>query len=188
MRNATITTELVRQLRHQAPAEVTDFRDPKLPGFVLRARPTGIHSWRVQLPNRRWLTIGRIDEVALSDARETAQTRRAQAAVPTKNSSWRYSGLATDYLDDATESVEESDTWFDFRNRGTSMTVPCLDHRRFCSSGDSRARQVVPAAASGSSRVAFVPVMKAADLRDRNNAAADGHSDRTRNRRVLIER
>ena len=109
-------------------------------------------------------------------------------AVPTKNSSWRYSGLATDYLDDATESVEESDTWFDFRNRETSMTVPCLDHRRFCSSGDSRARQVVPAAASGSSRVAFVPVMKAADLRDRNNAAAAGHSDRARNRRVLIER
>jgi integrase len=81
MRNATITTELIRQLRHQAPAEVTDYRDPKLPGFVLRARPTGIHSWRVQLPNRRWLTIGRVDEVALSDARETAQTRRAQAAL-----------------------------------------------------------------------------------------------------------
>jgi len=81
MRNATITTELVRQLRQQAPTAVTDFRDPKLPGFVLRARPTGIHSWRVQLPNRRWLTIGRLDEVALSDARETAQTRRAQAAL-----------------------------------------------------------------------------------------------------------
>jgi len=44
MRNATITTELVRQLRQQAPADVTDYRDPKLPGFVLRARPTGIHS------------------------------------------------------------------------------------------------------------------------------------------------
>jgi hypothetical protein len=60
---------------------VTDYRDPKLPGFVLRARPTGIHSWRVQLASRRWLTIGRVDEVALSDARETAQTRRAQAAL-----------------------------------------------------------------------------------------------------------
>ena len=81
MPHATITTELVRQLRHQRPPAVTDYRDPKLPGFVLRARPTGIHSWRVQLPNRRWLTIGRTDEVALSDARETAQTRRAQAAL-----------------------------------------------------------------------------------------------------------
>lgn len=81
MPQATITTELVRQLRHQRPSRVTDYRDPKLPGFVLRARATGIHSWRVQLPNRRWLTIGRIDEVALSDARETAQTRRAHAAL-----------------------------------------------------------------------------------------------------------
>jgi hypothetical protein len=81
MPELTISTELVRCLRHQAPKEVTDYRDPKLPGFVLRARPSGIHSWRVQLPNRRWLTLGRVDEVALSDARETAQTRRAQAAL-----------------------------------------------------------------------------------------------------------
>jgi hypothetical protein len=77
MSQLTISTELVRHLRHRAPDEVTDYRDPKLPGFVLRARPSGIHSWRVQLPNRRWLTIGRVDEVALSDAREAAQTRRA---------------------------------------------------------------------------------------------------------------
>lgn len=81
MPELTISTELVRHLRHRAPTEVTDYRDPKLPGFVLRARPSGIHSWRVQLPNRRWLTLGRIDEVALSDAREAAQTRRAQAAL-----------------------------------------------------------------------------------------------------------
>jgi integrase len=81
MGQPTITTKLVRQLRHQAPTEITDYRDPRLPGFVLRARPTGVHSWRVQLANRRWLTIGRVDEVALSDARETAQTRRAQAAL-----------------------------------------------------------------------------------------------------------
>ena len=105
MRNATITTELVRQLRHQAPEEVTDYRDPKLPGFVLRARPTGIHSWRVQLPNRRWLTIGRVDEVALSDARETAQTRRAQAAlgqdIPTRRPTSDVSLRA--FLDDTYE-------------------------------------------------------------------------------------
>lgn len=81
MSTLTISTELVRRLRHQAPSRVTDYRDPKLPGFVLRARPSGIHSWRVQLPDRRWLTLGRVDEVALSDARETAQTRRAQAAL-----------------------------------------------------------------------------------------------------------
>ena len=81
MSQLTISTELVRRVRHQAPAETTDYRDAKIPGFVLRARPTGIHSWRVQLPNRRWLTVGRVDEVALSDAREAAQQRRAQAAL-----------------------------------------------------------------------------------------------------------
>ena len=81
MSHLTISTELVRRLRHQPPAEVTDYRDPKLPGFVLRARPSGIHSWRVQLPNRRWLTLGRIEEVSLGDAREAAQKRRAQAAL-----------------------------------------------------------------------------------------------------------
>src|SRR2546423_9982133 len=81
MSQLTISTELVRHLRHQTPAKVTDYRDPKFPGFVLRARPSGIHSWRVQLPNRRWITLGRVDELALSDAREAAQTRRAQAAL-----------------------------------------------------------------------------------------------------------
>jgi hypothetical protein len=81
MPQATITTELVRQLRHHRPSRVTDYRDPKLPGLVLRARPTGIHSWRVQLPDRRWLTLGRVDEIALSDAREAAQQRRAKAAL-----------------------------------------------------------------------------------------------------------
>jgi integrase len=81
MSQLTISTELVRRLRNQPPSETTDYRDAKVPGFVLRARPTGIHSWRVQLPNRRWLTLGRMDEIALSDAREGAQQRRAQAAL-----------------------------------------------------------------------------------------------------------
>ena len=69
MLQPTISTELIRRLRHHAPNAVTDYRDAKLPGFVLRARPSGVHSWRVQLANRRWLTLGRVDEVALSDAR-----------------------------------------------------------------------------------------------------------------------
>lgn len=81
MSQLTISTELVRRVRSQPPSETTDYRDAKVPGFVLRARPTGIHSWRVQLPNRRWLTLGRLDEIALSDAREGAQQRRAQAAL-----------------------------------------------------------------------------------------------------------
>jgi len=81
MSHPTISTELVRRVRHHAPAKTTDYRDDRVPGFVLRARPSGIHSWRVQLPDRRWLTLGRVDEIALSDAREAAQQRRAKAAL-----------------------------------------------------------------------------------------------------------
>ncbi len=48
---------------------------------MLRARPSGVHSWRVHLPNRRWVSLGRTDEVSLADAREAAQTSRAHAAL-----------------------------------------------------------------------------------------------------------
>jgi hypothetical protein len=33
------------------------------------------------LPDRSWISLGRLDEVAPADAREAAQTRRAQAAL-----------------------------------------------------------------------------------------------------------
>ena len=48
---------------------------------MLRVGPTGIRSWRVQLPSRRWLTIGRIDEVALGDAHRAAYMAPSSAAV-----------------------------------------------------------------------------------------------------------
>lgn len=77
---------------------------------MLRVGPTGIRSWRVQLPSRRWLTIGRIDEVALSDARETAQTRRAQAAlgqdIPTRRPTSDVTLRA--FLDDTHEAWMQS--------------------------------------------------------------------------------
>lgn len=76
-----ISTELVRAVCKFPPARATDYRDPRVPGFVLRARPSGVHSWRVQLPNRRWISLGRLDEVTLGDARAAAQTSRAQAAL-----------------------------------------------------------------------------------------------------------
>lgn len=81
MSQLTISTELVRRVRHRPPGKATDYRDKKVPGFVLRARPSGVHSWRVQLPNRRWLTLGRVDEVPVVDAREAARQRRAKAAL-----------------------------------------------------------------------------------------------------------
>jgi integrase len=90
MPQPTISAELVRQLRHRLPVDAIDYRDAKLPGFVLRARPSGVHSWRVQLASRRWLTLGRLEEVSLADARAGAQVRRAQAAlgeaIPRRNS------------------------------------------------------------------------------------------------------
>ena len=81
MSRPKISTELVRRVRLTPIERVTDFRDPKVPGFVLRARPSGVHSWRVQLPDRRWVSLGRLDDVALADARTAAQTLRAQAAL-----------------------------------------------------------------------------------------------------------
>lgn len=81
MSDSIISTELLRRVRNQRPQRLTDYRDPRVPEFVLRARPSGVHSWRVQLPDRRWLTLGRIDEVSLADAREEAQQRRAKAAL-----------------------------------------------------------------------------------------------------------
>ena len=81
MRKTKISTELVRRVRVQCPERTTDYRDAKVAGFVLRARPTGVHSWRVQLPNRSWISLGRVDEVALADAREAAQTCRARASL-----------------------------------------------------------------------------------------------------------
>lgn len=81
MAQPTISTELLRRVRNQPPPRLTDYRDEKIPGFVLRARPSGVHSWRVQLPDRRWLTLGRVDEVTLGDARDAAQQRRAKAAL-----------------------------------------------------------------------------------------------------------
>jgi len=117
MSQLTISTELIRRLRHHAPTKVTDYRDAKLPGFVLRARPSGIHSWRLQLPNRRWLTLGRLDEVALSDARDTAQQRRA----------WpRHSGAEGDVRNHTSHlprghvrTVDESHVWGSNRAGGT---------------------------------------------------------------------
>ena len=72
---------MIRRVRVQPPERTTDYRDAKVAGFVLRARPSGVHSWRVQLPNRSWISLGRVDEVALADAREAAQTCRARASL-----------------------------------------------------------------------------------------------------------
>lgn len=80
-RKSTISTELVRAIKTSPPTAPADYRDPKVPGFVLRARPTGVHTWRVQLPDRSWISLGRTDEVSLADARDAAQHCRARVGL-----------------------------------------------------------------------------------------------------------
>ena len=81
MPTSTITLDLVRQLLRTPPAKAFDYRDSKCPGLVLRARPTGIHTWRVRTTDHRWQTIGRAEDISLVDAREAAQATRARATL-----------------------------------------------------------------------------------------------------------
>lgn len=119
MPESTVSTELVRRVRNHPPERLTDYRDPKVPGFVLRGRPSGVHSWRVQLPNRRWLTLGRVDEVSLADARDEAQQRRAKAALGVDLPKRKASSELTlaKFLDDHYES------WMKATRRGHSTQV-----------------------------------------------------------------
>jgi integrase len=78
-----------------------------------------VHSWRVQLPDRRWLTLGRIDEVSLADAREEAQQRRAKAALDVEIPGRKSTSDLTlaQFLDNHYES------WMKATRRGRSTQV-----------------------------------------------------------------
>jgi hypothetical protein len=103
-----------------------------------------VHSWRVQLPDRRWLTLGRIDEVALSDAREAAQHRRAKAALgeaiparkPTSDITLR------EFLDKHYES------WMKATHRGRAGQVERI-RWAFKDLLDQKLSEITPAASSG---------------------------------------
>jgi hypothetical protein len=73
---------------------------------------------------------------------------------------------------------------FYFRSRGPSLTVPGADRRV----SSIRGPWVVSSAESGSGGPPFVPVMKAADLWDRNDAAIAARGDRAGNGSVLVQR
>ena len=81
MSQLTISTELIRRLRHHAPSEVTDYRDRNFLASCFGRDPQafipGGSNCRIDAGSR---SAGS-DEVALSDARDTAQQRRAQAAL-----------------------------------------------------------------------------------------------------------
>jgi integrase len=74
---ANITTTLLRDLPE---GQDMDIRDTKLPGFVLRLRKTGRHSYRVQYGRGKWLHLGRITDLTPLEARAEAKKVVGDAA------------------------------------------------------------------------------------------------------------
>jgi integrase len=76
-----ITSELLRGLQKAPPTKVLDVYDTKVPRLVLRARPSGKHTYRIALGRGRWYTLGGTDlfkSPAL--ARDEAQKRLGEYA------------------------------------------------------------------------------------------------------------
>lgn len=57
-----------------------DIRDTRLQGFVLRVRPSGTATYRVQYGRGKWFTIGRADHLTPAQAREQAQAILGEVA------------------------------------------------------------------------------------------------------------
>lgn len=72
-----ITTETLRTL----PQAATDITDTKQPGFVVRCRPTGRHSYLVRAKRGSWVTLGRVGVLTLTQARDEARKVLAQIAL-----------------------------------------------------------------------------------------------------------
>lgn len=75
-----LTTEDIRAARKTPPARVQDRRDTKQRGLVLRLRPSGVHTYRVQLGRGHVETLGSIDDLTLEQARALALSRRGATA------------------------------------------------------------------------------------------------------------
>ena len=65
--------ELVRKL----PQNHQDFRDTRIAGFVVRCRPSGVHSYRMQIGRGQWVTLGRVDKMEVAEARAAAEAMRS---------------------------------------------------------------------------------------------------------------
>ncbi len=59
---------------------------------MLRARPTGEHTYRVRLKTRQWLTLGTAGALKPADAREAARTHRAKGDLGELPASTRRAG------------------------------------------------------------------------------------------------
>ena len=75
-----ITMEVVRRLCLNPPVQTADLWDAKLPRFVLRARPSGRHSYLVLLGRGRWYTLGGVETLTPLQARKLAQQRLGDVA------------------------------------------------------------------------------------------------------------
>jgi integrase len=73
---ALIGVELLRRL----PAGPVDIRDTKLPGFVLRVRSSGTHSYFAQYGRGRWSLVGTTKVLTPPEAREQARQILADVA------------------------------------------------------------------------------------------------------------
>ena len=73
---ALIGVELLRKL----PAAPVEIRDVKLPGFALRVRLSGTHSYLVSLGRGRWQTLGTTAVLTAPEAREQARQALADVA------------------------------------------------------------------------------------------------------------
>jgi integrase len=73
---ALIGVELLRKL----PAGPVDVRDTKLPGFVLRVRPSGTHSYFANYARGKWQALGTTAVLKAPEAREQARQALADVA------------------------------------------------------------------------------------------------------------
>ncbi len=72
-----INTEVTRTL----PRRAVDLADTQLPGFIIRCRPSGTHSYLVRAGRGKWITVGQVRKLSPSKAREEARKVLAQVAL-----------------------------------------------------------------------------------------------------------
>jgi integrase len=75
----TLDATLINRLKKSPPSAQTDVRDSRIAGFVLRTRPSGVHTYRVEVTRNKWHTLGTTAVVTPAQAR--AEATRIRAAV-----------------------------------------------------------------------------------------------------------
>ncbi|CAN5530500.1 tyrosine-type recombinase/integrase [soil metagenome] len=119
---AFIGQDLVRKL----PLKNEDIRDTKLPGFVVRCRTSGSHTYRVALRRGQWITLGKVTELEPHEARELARVKQSEGRLAKH-------GLADDPLSKAQPAVtlgtfitETYEPWVVQHRKSGALTVARL--------------------------------------------------------------